>query len=235
VTGATVGGAVNAALNGGNPFLAGLIGGFSAGVLGGLMPPGFESPALQLASATAASHLGVFASGFAPGMSGGGGNFTPGLQLAQADTVGCDVCEDPVFSAARIGAWWDFEGGFGGRRGRLRGLPAGGNPAEQEAIRRAREARAQSWGIIDKDVPERALEIYKAIQARDGKALPGYEGGRTFKNREGLLPAGQYKEYDVYPRVPGDNRGQERIVIEQTTGQGYYTPDHYTTFIPLKR
>ena len=94
MTGATVGGAVNAALNGGNPFLAGLIGGFSAGVLGGLMPPGFESPALQLASATAASHLGVFASGFAPGMSGGGGNFTPGLQLAQASGAGCDVCSD---------------------------------------------------------------------------------------------------------------------------------------------
>lgn len=79
VTGATVGGAVNAALNGGNPFLAGLMGGFTAGLLGGLMPPGFESPALG--SAAAASHLGVFASSFAPGMSR-----TPrGL-------IGCEAC-----------------------------------------------------------------------------------------------------------------------------------------------
>jgi len=91
VTGATVGGAVNAALNGGNPFLAGLMGGFTAGLLGGLMPPGFESPALG--SAAAASHLGVFASSFAPGM-GGGSHFTPGLQLAQASGAGCDVCSD---------------------------------------------------------------------------------------------------------------------------------------------
>ncbi len=177
VTGATVGGAVNAALNGGNPFLAGLMGGFTAGLLGGLMPPGFESPALG--SAAAASHLGVFASSFAPGM-GGGSHFTPGLQLAQADTVGCDVCEDPVFSAARIGAWWDFEGGFGGRRGRLRGLPAGGNPAEQEAIRRAREARANAWGIKQgktrPDLDQLSPKIEKQMRQRGWTKGANYSG-----------------------------------------------------------
>jgi hypothetical protein len=186
--------------------------------LGGLMPPGFESPALG--SAAAASHLGVFASSFAPGMSGGGGNFTPGLQLAQADTVGCDVCEDPVFSAARIGAWWDFEGGFGGRRGRLRGIPAGGNPAEQEAIRRAREARANAWGIkqqrtrpdldqlspkIEKQMRQRGWTKEQIIQAFDaGDSLPAVNrlGGAN-------TPATRY----IHPQT-----GQS-VVIDNVTGQ----------------
>ena len=82
-------------------------------------------------------------------------------------------------------------------------------------------------------VPESAREALKALEARHGEPLPGYAGGRPFQNRERALPRGRYREYDVHPKVPGKNRGAERIVIDQRTGKAYYTADHYRTFIPM--
>jgi ribonuclease T1 len=80
---------------------------------------------------------------------------------------------------------------------------------------------------------QKATAIMEAVQQRDGVPLPGYVGGTTFHNRERKLPFGHYREYDVHPKVPGRNRGAERIVIEQQTGKAYYTGDHYRTFVPL--
>jgi ribonuclease T1 len=80
---------------------------------------------------------------------------------------------------------------------------------------------------------EHAREILAAIEARGGEPLAGYVGGRTFQNRERRLPAGRYREYDLHPRVPGRDRGPERLVIDQVTGRAYYTGDHYRTFVPL--
>jgi ribonuclease T1 len=82
-------------------------------------------------------------------------------------------------------------------------------------------------------IPESARETLKALKARHGDPLPGYVGGRAFQNREQTLPCGRYREYDVHPKVPGKNRGAERIVIDQRTGKAYYTADHYRTFIPM--
>jgi ribonuclease T1 len=79
----------------------------------------------------------------------------------------------------------------------------------------------------------RAREVLAAIEARGGEPLPGYVGGRTFQNRERRLPAGRYREYDLYPRVPGQNRGPERLIVDQRTGRAYYTGDHYRTFVSL--
>lgn len=73
----------------------------------------------------------------------------------------------------------------------------------------------------------------KAIEERYGEPPPGYVGGRSFQNRERKLPRGRYREYDVHPKVPGKNRGAERIVIEQRTGKAYYTHDHYNSFTPM--
>jgi ribonuclease T1 len=80
---------------------------------------------------------------------------------------------------------------------------------------------------------DRAREVLAAIEARGGAALPGYVGGRAFHNRERRLPAGRYREYDVHPRGAGQDRGPERLVIDETTGRAYYTGDHYRTFVPL--
>lgn len=84
-----------------------------------------------------------------------------------------------------------------------------------------------------KDPLQKAKDLLETIQQREGKALPGYIGGRVFQNRESRLPSGRYREYDVNPKVRGRSRDAERIVIEQDTGRAYYTGNHYRTFIPL--
>ena len=89
--------------------------------------------------------------------------------------------------------------------------------------------------VPDLAVPQKALDVLAEIERRNGEPPSGYVGGRTFGNRERRLPRGSYREYDVNPKVPGKNRGTERIVIEQRTGKAYYTADHYETFIPMNR
>jgi ribonuclease T1 len=83
-------------------------------------------------------------------------------------------------------------------------------------------------------VPPKARDVLAAIRAAGGEAPAGYVGGRTFANRERRLPRGRYREYDIDPRRPGQNRGAERLVIERETGRAYYTPDHYRTFVPVE-
>ncbi|NOT23980.1 MAG: guanine-specific ribonuclease N1 and T1 [Nitrospiraceae bacterium] len=86
---------------------------------------------------------------------------------------------------------------------------------------------------VAKDPLQKAKDLLEAIQKREGKALLGYIGGRAFQNRERRLPRGNYREYDVNPKIRGRSRDAERIVIEQDSGRAYYTGDHYRTFIPL--
>jgi len=92
----------------------------------------------------------------------------------------------------------------------------------------------RQWHRVAKDSLQKAKDLLEAIQQHEGKALPGYAGGGVFQNRERRLPRGHYREYDVNPKVRGRSRDAERIVIEQDTGNAYYTDDHYRTFIPLK-
>jgi ribonuclease T1 len=99
--------------------------------------------------------------------------------------------------------------------------------APPPATRPGTATRAGAAGL------ERARDVLAAIEARHGEPPEGHVGGRAFHNRERRLPAGRYREYDVHPRVPGRDRGPERLVIEQTTGRAYYTRDHYRTFVPL--
>jgi len=82
-------------------------------------------------------------------------------------------------------------------------------------------------------------KIVKYIKT-NGKALPGYEGGRLFKNRGNLLPKKGingdiivYREWDIKPKIPGKNRGAERLV-SGSDGKVWYTKDHYKTFVRIK-
>jgi guanyl-specific ribonuclease Sa len=93
--------------------------------------------------------------------------------------------------------------------------------------------RDGSSSAAERAALQQARDVLAAIEARHGQPLAGYVGGRAFQNREGRLPAGRYREYDVRPRTPGQNRGPERLVIEQVTGRAYYSDDHYRTFVPL--
>ena len=58
--------------------------------------------------------------------------------------------------------------------------------------------------------------------------------GGTFQNREGELPANaDYNEYDVYPRARGAARDAYRIVVNRSSRETWFTPDHYVTFYKL--
>ncbi len=86
---------------------------------------------------------------------------------------------------------------------------------------------------VQDEAPQKARDVLNAVLERQGAPLPGYVGGREFRNRERRLPRGRYREYDVNPKPRGRPRDAERIVIEEHTQKAYYTPDHYRTFIPL--
>jgi ribonuclease T1 len=89
-------------------------------------------------------------------------------------------------------------------------------------------------------VPEHAQAVYNYVIANK-KAMSGYVGGRTFQNRERVLPRllgngelPKYQEWDVWPKIQGQSRGAERIVTDQQKN-GYYTSDHYKTFIKIQQ
>lgn len=83
-----------------------------------------------------------------------------------------------------------------------------------------------------------AATVASQVKKNGGAAPTGYEGGRVFQNREGVLPAKdannkplQYWEYDVYP-LSDRNRGAVRVVID-SNWKAWYTNDHYKTFTAL--
>ncbi len=89
------------------------------------------------------------------------------------------------------------------------------------------------------DVPPYVLETLEYVFEHN-QAPDGYVGGRTFQNREGLLPKSnssgkkyQYREWDVHPKVDGQNRGAERLVTSNEQ-DAYFTSDHYRSFKKIK-
>lgn len=108
--------------------------------------------------------------------------------------------------------------------------------AEDSQVAAPASEKHRSSGSLDRAeqiAPKKAHDLLATLQQRNGQPLPGYVGGRPFQNREGRLPRGRYREYDVNPKISGRARDAERIVIEQNTGKAYYSGDHYHTFIPL--
>lgn len=88
-------------------------------------------------------------------------------------------------------------------------------------------------------IPAQALQALAHIRAT-GQPPPGCEGGRRFGNygddggqklpetdaRGGRI---HYQEWDIHPKVPGRNRGAERLVTG-SDGRAWFTSDHYRTF-----
>jgi RHS repeat-associated protein len=88
--------------------------------------------------------------------------------------------------------------------------------------------------------------VLKTLESIDqtGQAPPGQQGGGEFENdgRGGgqklpsTGPEGEeiyYQEWDVHPKQPGVNRGQERLVTG-SDGSAYYTTNHYKTFTQIR-
>ena len=97
----------------------------------------------------------------------------------------------------------------------------------------ARDERVPDATIAHADLPREARDVLALI--REGGPFRYDKDGTVFRNRERLLPSrprGYYTEYTV--RTPGvRNRGARRIVAggePRTSGEYWYTDDHYQSF-----
>ena len=88
-------------------------------------------------------------------------------------------------------------------------------------------------------IPQKVYDVLKYIRANH-QAMDGYVGGRVFTNREKIVPQVDdngnpitYQEWDVNPKIEGQNRGTERI-LTGSDGRAWYTDDHYQTFKEIK-
>jgi ribonuclease T1 len=91
--------------------------------------------------------------------------------------------------------------------------------------------------IAAEDLPREARQTLALIK-RDGP-FPYAKDGVVFGNYEGVLPKqkrGYYHEFTV--KTPGvRNRGARRIIAggePTSSGEYYYTDDHYATFKRIK-
>jgi guanyl-specific ribonuclease Sa len=89
------------------------------------------------------------------------------------------------------------------------------------------------------DIPEKVYEVLSYVTEHK-QAMKGYVGGRVFENREKRLPLYntqqkriQYREWDVNPKIPGQNRGAERLITGNDFS-AWYTRNHYQSFIKIK-
>ncbi len=57
--------------------------------------------------------------------------------------------------------------------------------------------------------------------------------GKKYLNDDGLLPSGNYIEYDVNGTTKPNKRDGERFVKNDETGEVYYTNNHYENFIKI--
>ncbi len=94
----------------------------------------------------------------------------------------------------------------------------------------------QGWVALD-ELPTEAGETLARI--RSGGPFRYDKDGSVFFNREGLLPRrprGYYTEYTVH--TPGArDRGARRIVAggnPRSSGEYYYTGDHYRSFSRIR-
>ena len=87
-------------------------------------------------------------------------------------------------------------------------------------------------------VPQHAWDTLNYIKNHNGSPPKGYKGGTPFSNdgrNGGTRLPDNYKpfyEYDIHPKVAGQGRGMERIVIG--SGAAWYTCDHYFTFTQME-
>ena len=106
----------------------------------------------------------------------------------------------------------------------------------------ARTPQAPTTGyIVFQDLPLEARETLSLIKR--GGPFPYRKDGSVFGNYERLLPAqprGHYREYTV-PTIGVRDRGARRIVAGlgetgnvRSSGEYYYTADHYRSFQKIR-
>ena len=90
------------------------------------------------------------------------------------------------------------------------------------------------WCLVDTDIPDEAYVVEEFARRHNYSPPPGLRGGRPYRDQRAQLPRllRPYKEYDVYPRVPGRGRPPERVVLsDKLPYASWYSPNHYEVFL----
>lgn len=107
--------------------------------------------------------------------------------------------------------------------------PSGGNPG-------GGPPKIDPTKTIATSIPPVAYDTWNKIQENGLKPLQGYVSG-VYKNVSPPFlpdaPLGTYMKHDVYPFVSKAQRGFERLVIDIQSGNAWYTPDRYETWVPF--
>lgn len=88
-------------------------------------------------------------------------------------------------------------------------------------------------------IPQEAWDVLNFIKTHNGHPPQNHKGNKPYENdgrddSEILPHRGEpYREYDVYPKKPGVDRGDHRIVIGND-GSAWYTFTHYRSFIRME-
>jgi ribonuclease T1 len=117
----------------------------------------------------------------------------------------------------------------------------GSDHPREEPSRTAAKSRNVDLPVVTLD-PRTAAKVNPVLNyvLAHGEPMPDYVGGREYRNlgldNGQILPRTdpqgrpiRYREWDVNRKVPGRNRGAERL-ITGSDGRAYYTNDHYATF-----
>ena len=115
------------------------------------------------------------------------------------------------------------------------------SPATSPPSQNDNAAANNSSGVSENNsgIPQKVYDVLKYIRANH-QAMDGYVGGRVFSNREKIVPQKDangnpitYQEWDVNPKIQGQNRVTERI-LTGSDGRAVYTEDQDKSFKEIK-
>lgn len=106
---------------------------------------------------------------------------------------------------------------------------------------RSAHSHMSSISVTTTLIPSKAYDTYHYLREHNFSPMRGYKGGKSYENdgRDGsaILPSAYapFKEFDIDPKLPGQPRNGERIVVGSGSGGGvWYTPDHYRHFLVME-
>jgi hypothetical protein len=98
----------------------------------------------------------------------------------------------------------------------------------------AHSVAGKPFCLVDAHIPDEAYAVEQFMRTHNFSPPPGLKGGKPYTDDNHALPAllRPYKEYDVYPAVPGSGRPSPRVVLsDRVPYASWYSPHHYSYFL----